>query len=295
MGMAVDKQFGPFLLFGRGGTAAEVINDKALALPPLNLALAREMMGRTRIWRQLLGYRDVPPADTDAIARTLVQLSQLIADFAEIAELDINPLLASAKGVIALDARVRLVKADGGEAGKRFSIPSYPKELERIEPIAGMGEMLLRPIRPEDGPALEHMFEQLSLEDVRLRFFTPMRELPRGLLARLTQIDYDREMAFVLIDRSSGEFVGISRISTDPDNIRAEFAISVLSNLKGRGLGRLLMERVIAHARARGTQEIAGDVLNENSRMLALCRELGFSIHAHPDSHGLMQATLRLT
>jgi acetyltransferase len=294
LGMAVDKQFGPFLLFGRGGTAAEVINDKALALPPLNLALAREMMGRTRIWKQLLGYRDVPPADTDAIARTLVQLSQLIADFAEIAELDINPLLASAKGVIALDARIRLVKADGGAPAKRFSIPSYPKELERIEPVEGMGEMLLRPIRPEDGPALEHMFEQLSPEDVRLRFFTPMRELPPGLLARLTQIDYDREMAFVLIDRGNGEFVGVSRISTDPDNIRAEFAISVLSHLKGRGLGRLLMERVIDHARARGTREIAGDVLNENTRMLALCRELGFSIHAHPDSHGLMQAKLRL-
>ena len=194
---------------------------------------------------------------------------------------------------MALAARIRVARAQRRGAA-RLAIRPYPKELEETITLGAGRTLLLRPIRPEDGPTLEHMFAQLSPEDVRLRFFTPMRELPPSLLARLTQIDYDREMAFVLIDRKTGELVGVSRISTDPDNIRAEFAISVLSNLKGRGLGRLLMDRLIACAKTRGTREIEGDVLEENTRMLALCRELGFTIRPHPDSHGIVRAMLRL-
>ncbi len=295
LGMAVDKQFGPFLLFGRGGTAAEVIADRSLALPPLNLMLAREMISRTRVWKQLQGYRDIPAANIDAIALTLVRLSQLVADFGEICEMDINPLLADAQGVIALDARVRVAPADAGAGPRRFAISPYPKELEHIEHVDGMGDLLLRPIRPEDAPAIEQMFAQLSAEDVRLRFFTPLRSLPPGLLARLTQIDYDREMAFVLLNQNSGEFLGVSRISTDPDNLRAEFAVTVRSNLKGHGLGRLLMERLIAYAKSRGTAEMVGEVLEENARMLSLCRELGFAIRPEPENRGVVRATVSLS
>lgn len=295
LGMAVDRQFGPFLLFGRGGTAAEVIADRALALPPLNLNLAREMMSRTRVWKRLQGYRDVPMADVDAVALTLVRLSQMIADFGEICELDINPLLADAKGVIALDARVRLAPTTGETPSQRFAISPYPKELEHVETLPEMGEMLLRPIRPEDAPALEAFFAKLSPEDVRLRFFTAMRTLPPTLLARLTQIDYDREMAFLLVDTKTGEFLGISRFAADPDNIRAEFAVSVRSDLKGHGLGRLLMQRLIAYAKQRGTGELVGEVLQENARMLALCRELGFSIEPHTESAGIVRAFVRLS
>ncbi len=295
LGMAVDAQFGPFLLFGHGGTAAEVIGDKALGLPPLNLALAKEMMARTHIYRQLQGYRDIPAAALDAIALTLVRLSQMITDIAEIGEFDINPLLADAKGVMALDARVKLVKPDHRTLSERFCISPYPKELEHREQVEGMGRVLLRPVKPEDAPALAHFFEQLSPEDMRLRFFTAMRALPPTLLARLTQIDYDREMAFLLVEKKTGEILGGSRYSADPDNTRAEFAISVRSDLKGRGLGRLLMQRLIAYARKRGTSEMFGDVLEENGRMLALCRELGFTITPQLDMHGVMRASVKLS
>lgn len=295
LGMAVDAQFGPFLLFGHGGTAAEVIGDKALALPPLNLALARETMSRTRIYRQLQGYRDIPPAALDAIALVLVRLSQMIVDIAEIAELDINPLLADAQGVVALDARVRLAAAPDRSPHRRFCISPYPKELEHAEEVAGMGEMLLRPIKPEDAPALERFFAQLSPEDIRLRFFTAMRVLPPALRARLTQIDYDREMAFVLFDKTSGELLGGSRYSADPDNTRAEFAVSVRSDLKGHGLGTLLMQRLIAYAKKRGTGELVGDVLAENTRMLALCRELGFKIEPYTETQGVVRASVQLS
>ncbi|MDE2073954.1 MAG: bifunctional acetate--CoA ligase family protein/GNAT family N-acetyltransferase, partial [Alphaproteobacteria bacterium] len=295
LGMAVDAQFGPFLLFGHGGTAAEVIGDKALALPPLNMALAKETMARTRIYRQLQGYRDIPPAALDAIALTLVRLSQMITDIAEIGEFDINPLLADAKGVMALDARVKLVKPGRQALSERFCISPYPKELEHREQVEGMGAVLLRPVKPEDAPALAHFFEQLSPEDMRMRFFTAMRALPPALLARLTQIDYDREMAFLLVEKKTGEILGGSRYSADPDNTRAEFAISVRSNLKGRGLGRLLMQRLIAYARKRGTGEMFGDVLEENVRMLALCRELGFTVAPQAEMHGVMRASVKLS
>ena len=200
VGMSVDPTFGPVLLFGQGGTAVEVIADKSLALPPLNLNLARAMMQRTAVFRQLQGYRDRPAADLDAIALTLVKLSQLVADHDEIEELDINPLLADEHGVIALDARVRLGPAIADTArDTRFAIRPYPKQLESDVEVEGFGPTLMRPIRPEDAPALIRLFERLAPEDIRLRFFSPWRSLPPDQLARLTQIDYEREMAFVLL------------------------------------------------------------------------------------------------
>jgi acetyltransferase len=191
LGAAEDAQFGPILMFGHGGTAAETIADKALALPPLNLALADAAMRRTRIDRLLRGFRDRPPAARGEIARTLVRLSRLVADIEEVAELDINPLLADDKGVIALDARVAIRPAAGGERAARFAIRPYPSELEKR--IDHEGEaLLLRPIRPEDEPALRETVRRLSPEDIRFRFFGPLRELSHEAAARLTQIDYDR-------------------------------------------------------------------------------------------------------
>ncbi len=290
LGMTVDAQFGPVLMFGHGGTAAEVIGDRALALPPLNLNLARETMTQTRIFRQLQGYRDRPAADLDAIAATLVKLSQLICDIGEIAELDINPLLADENGVLALDARVRIASA-AMSAAARLSISPYPKELEHSETLPGFGEMLLRPIKPEDAPSVVEFFGKLTPEDMRLRFFAPMVQMSHRMLARLTQIDYDREMAFLLLDGSKN-ILGIGRLAADPDNARAEFAVVVRSDLKGRGLGTLLMQRLIAYAKARGTGELIGDILQENARMLALARELGFTIATQ--ASGIVRASIVL-
>lgn len=294
-GMSVDSTFGPVLLFGQGGTAVEVVADKSLALPPLNLVLARATVERTRVFRQLKGYRDRPAADLDAIALTLVKLSQLVCDHDEIAEIDINPLLVDERGVIALDARVRLGRTvEEAARGKRLAIKAYPRELEQSLSIPELGTCLLRPIRPEDASAIVQLFQKLTPEDIRLRFFSPWREMPPAQLARLTQIDYDREMAFVLLPPAGDEILGVVRLSADPDNIRAEFAVLVRSDLKGHGIGRILMKHLIAHARARGLKELFGEVLAENTLMLALCRELGFAAVPESGAGGILRVTLAL-
>lgn len=294
LGMSVDPTFGPVLLFGQGGTAVEIIDDKVLSLPPLNLSLARAMIARTRVFRQLQGYRDQPPADLSAIALTLVKLSQLVADHAEILELDINPLLADEHGVIALDARIKLCRVSPGTDGKRFSMSSYPKELETVVEVRGQGFCSLRPVRPEDASAMVRLFEKLTPEDIRLRFFSQWRSLPPNQLARFTQIDYDREMAFVLISPDGLDFLGVVRLAADPDNILAEFAVLVRSDLKGHGLGRMLMDHLISFARARQIHQLFGEVLQENKMMLSLCRDLGFSITSELGEPGIVRATLAL-
>jgi acetyltransferase len=289
LGLANDATFGSFLLFGHGGAAVEVIDDTALGLPPLNLKLARELMARTRIWRQLNGFRDQPPAALDAIAMALVGLSQLACDFDSIAELDINPLLADTDGIVAVDVRILLEPNAGSQ--NRLAIRPYPSEWESVETIAGLGDFRLRPVRPEDAPAFVVFAAKLAPEDVRMRFFTPFRTLPRALLARLTQIDYDRAMAFVLFDASNA-VAGVARLAADPDGDRAEFAVIVRSDLKGRGVGSHLIDRLIVYARARGIEELFGDVLAENSAMLALCRDIGAKLKQGPA--GIMRATINL-
>lgn len=292
LGVATDATFGPFMLFGQGGTAVEVIDDKALGLPPLNLKLAHEMMARTRVWKQLKGFRDQPPVALDAIAITLVQLSQLVCDFDEIAEIDINPLLADAQGVVGIDARIRIEAPPQAAArGARLPIRPYPAAWESDETLPGIGRFHLRPVRPEDAPAFAALAAKLDPEDVRMRFLSYLREISPALLARLTQIDYDREMAFVLFDPQN-KVAAVARLSADPDRRRAEFALLTRSDLKRRGIGRLLMDRLIAYARTREIAELFGDVLAENAAMLALCRSLGFTISA--PSRGVVRAVLEL-
>ncbi len=276
-GVTVDPTFGPVVLFGQGGTAAEVIDDKAIALLPLNMTLAHELVSRTRVWRLLAGFRDRPPIDAPALELTLVKLSQLATDIAEIVELDINPLLADERGVIALDARIRVAPAHGSGA-ERLAIRPYPKELEETLEFEGR-RILLRPIRPEDFAQHRDFLAQVTPEDMRTRFFHAVRELPGTELARLTQIDYARQMAFVAeaSDESGApRTLGVARAHADPDNTTAEFAILVRSDLKGRGLGSALLTKLIGYCRTRGTQRLVGEVLAENTRMLQLAAALGF-------------------
>jgi len=253
VGIADDAQFGPIVLFGQGGTAVEIIADKALALPPLNLGLAEALMRETRVSRLLDAYRDRPAASRAAVAETLVRVSQLLIDVPEIAELDINPLVADPTGVIALDARVRIaVPRRPGQS--RLAIRPYPRGLESTLAAADGTRFDVRPIRPEDEPAVQAAFRRLSPEAIRLRFFSALRALPHHLAARLTQIDYEREIALAAIDpaaRPPEGIVAIARIVADPDNERAEYAITVRTDMAGRGIGHALMERLIGHARAR--------------------------------------------
>lgn len=288
VGASVDEIFGPVVLFGAGGTAVEVVADRAVALPPLNPVLAADLVSRTRVARLLDGYRDRPAADRQAIVEVLVAVSRMLADLPALAELDINPLLADDRGVLALDARVRLRAGSAG--AERFAIRPYPSALARSVRWQGR-EILVRPIRPDDEAQHRAFIERLDPEDVRLRVFYTRRELPREELARLTQIDYEREMALVAIDDGGDgppQTLGVVRTVADPDNVDAEFAIVVRSDLHGQGLGHLLMQRIIDHARSRGTGRLVGDVLRENTAMLGLATACGFAIdHAHSDSEVL--------
>jgi len=286
VGASVDPLFGPVLMFGQGGTAVEVMADRALALTPLNSTLARELISRTRVAKLLAGYRDHPPAKLDAIVGVLVALSRMLADLPEIAELDINPLWADAEGALALDARVR-ISATPVSGAARFAITPYPIELEQTATWQGK-PLQLRPIRPEDEPQHRAFAERLDPEDLRLRFFSCRHGLPRSELARLTQIDYEREMAFVAVRTGpdgTPETVGEARGVIDPDNIEAELGVMVRSDLKGHGLGSLLLSKLIAFLTQHGTQRLVALVLHENQAMRELARRHGFvvdSSHAEP-------------
>jgi acetyltransferase len=289
VGISEDAQFGPVVLFGQGGIAVEEIGDTAMALPPLNPLLARSLIERTRIYRLLRGYREQPPADLAAVELTLMQVAQLATDFAEIIELDINPLLADARGVLALDARIRIDRAEG-PAQARLAIRPYPKELEGPVFLRDGSEVFVRPIRPEDAPALQDMVSRASPEDLRLRFFQPIRRLPEQLAARLTQIDYDRETAFISFDpEEPGAITAVARLMADPDVHTAEYAIIVRTDWKRRGLGYALMNRLLNYAADRGIATIFGEVLRENENMLNMARDLGFSARPDPDDPSVIE------
>jgi acetyltransferase len=296
VGATTDRVFGPVILFGQGGISVEVIGDHAVALPPLNTVLARDMVGRTRVAKLLAGYRSRPPADIDAILWTLVQISQLMSDIPEIVELDINPLLADSAGAIALDARMRVALANQSASSlDRLAIRPYPRELEETIEFEGRA-LLLRPIMPEDGAAHLAFFAALTPDDVRYRMFVRMRELGPSQLARFTQIDFDREMAFIATRIGADgkpETLGVGRVVADPDNVSAEFAVTVRSDLKGHGLGRKLMEKLIAYCRSRGTREIVGEALPQNTRVIRLVKSLGFEVTPAPEE-GTMRLRLRL-
>ena len=291
VGLSEDAVFGPVVLFGQGGTAVEVIDDSAIALPPLNPLLARAQMSRTRVWRLLQGYRDRPPAAVDAIADVLIRLGQLAAGHPEVKELDINPLLADADGVVAIDARI-CVAAAVLPGAARLAIAPYPRGLESMAALRDGTRVALRPILPEDEPLLHDLAAHMTPEDLRLRFFVPVHGLSHELAARLTQIDYDREMALVAMH--DGTVLGIARYFADPDRLTAEFAVAVRSDWHGRGVGYLLLNRLIEIAAAAGIGELVGEVLRENRTMLAMCRELGFHLAADSADPSLVRAVRRL-
>ncbi|MCG2594390.1 bifunctional acetate--CoA ligase family protein/GNAT family N-acetyltransferase [Ramlibacter sp. XY19] len=288
VGIASDPVFGPLVLFGAGGTAVEVRKDTAMELPPLNATLARELVARTQAGRLLGGYRGQPGANQAAVVDTLLRVAQMAVDLPWIAELDINPLLADADGVLAIDARIRLRDA-AADAQDRLALRPYPSELEgSID--AGGRKLPVRPIRPEDGERLAAFYAGAEPADLRLRFFLSRRSVPSSELARYCQIDYEREMTFVALDgeRIAGEV----RAVCDPDNVVAEFAIQVASDWQRRGLGRALLRKLLAYLRARGTAEVVGQCLQENAGMLALARSEGFE--TSPETEGTVRLRLRL-
>ena len=283
LGAKMDRDFGPVILFGMGGTLTEVIQDRAIALPPLNRLLARRLMEQTRIYRSLQGYRNIPAADPAMLEEILIRLAQLVTDFAEIEELDINPLFVTGNNACAIDARV-VLRPSQTKAPLHLVISPYPDQYEQHVRTAANVDIFIRPIRPEDAPLLAELFESLSPRSVYMRFFTPLKRLPHSMLARFTQIDYDREIALVALaeGKTAERMLGVARIITENNQKKAEFSVAVGDAWQGKGIGAELLRRCLAIAGKGDIEEVWGVILSENIQMLALAKKLGFKFKNAP-------------
>jgi acetyltransferase len=294
VGVKQDRDFGPVILFGMGGVLTEVLKDRAIAFPPLNRLLARRLMEETKVYQLLRGFRNIPPANLELLEEILIRIAQLATDFSEIEELDINPLFVRENSFCAVDARV-LLRPSPIPAPLHLVISPYPGQYEEhVKTRAGI-DIFIRPIRPDDAPLLVELFDALSPRSVYFRFFTPMKRLPHSMLARFTQIDYDREIALVAISESHAQekMVGVARVIVGRNSKEAEFAVAVGDPWQGNGIGVALLQRCLSIAKGRGLERVNGFVLAENTQMLALGRKLGFSIKKVVDT-GEYELTINL-
>ncbi|MBS1872171.1 MAG: bifunctional acetate--CoA ligase family protein/GNAT family N-acetyltransferase [Acidobacteria bacterium] len=285
IGSSVDPQFGPVLLFGLGGQLVEVFKDRALALPPLNSTLARRMMEQTRIYKALKGVRGRKPVDLAALEQLMVRFSQLVVEQPWIKEIDINPLLASSDGIVALDARVLLHEASAAELPKP-AIRPYPTKYYAEWQLKDGTPVVIRPIRPEDEPMMVKFHETLSDRSVYLRYLHTMKLSQRVAHERLTRIcfiDYDREIALVVehMNRETGEkeILGVGRLQKLPGTNNAEFAAIVSDKWQGQGIGPELVDRLVKIAREEKLDKIRADVLADNSVMQRILSKSGFKLH----------------
>ncbi len=283
MGAKRDREFGPVILFGMGGVMTEVLNDRSMALPPLNRLLAGKLMEETKVFRLLNGYRNHPPANIALLEEILIRLAQLVTDFPEIEELDINPLIVTKNETCAVDARV-LLNPTQVPAPLHLVISPYPNQYETRTEFKGVGELCIRPIRPEDAPLLVQLFESLSRQSVYFRFFSSLKRLPHNMLARFTQIDYDREIALVAVCEAepNEKMLGVARFISEIKRNHAEFSIIVGDSWQGKGIGAELLKRCLRIAKERGIEKVWGLVLPENTQMLALGRKLNFNVKKTP-------------
>jgi acetyltransferase len=283
LGSKRDPDFGPVILFGMGGIMTEILKDQAIALPPLNRLLAQRLIENTRIYQMLKGYRNRPPAKLELLEEILIRLSQLVTDFPEIEELDINPMIITEDQAHAVDARV-IIKPSQVSAPHHLVISPYPSQYEMTKITKGGLKLFIRPIRPEDAPLLVDLFNTLSEQSIYYRFFIPIKSLSRDMLARFTQIDYDRDMALVAIDKTESEekILGVARIMTNVGGTDPEFAVTVGDPWQGKGIGAALMEHLIAIAKDWGLESLWGIVLGVNRNMIALARKLGATISRIP-------------
>ena len=283
LGVADDPVFGPVIFLRPVSAAGARADGLVAALPPLNLALAHDLVRRSRFADEAPGGERA--ALESAAGTALVRLSQLLTDIDEVVGVELDPLHVEVSGVVALDVRIRIEKRGRKLGFRRFAIRPYPKELEQHVDWDGR-KLLIRPIRPEDETALGNLLNSLDPEDARMRFFGRMRSLPRSQLARFTQIDYDREMALVAIEIGSDgveRSLGEVRTVVDSVNAIADFALVVSSEIKGKGLGRLLLKSIIDYSRSRGTRELRGETLAGNMRMQHLAQSLGFELKTGAD------------
>ena len=287
LGSKRDALFGPVILFGMGGIMTEILKDQAIALPPLNRLLARRLMESTTVYKMLKGYRNRPPARLDLLEETLIRLSQLVSDFPEIVELDINPMILAPDRICAVDGRV-IIRPSEVSSPHHLVISPYPNQYETTITTGEGLTLFIRPIKPEDAPLLVDLFHSLSEETIYYRFFTPLKSLSHDMLVVFTQIDYDRDMALVAMDASQPEekILGVARlIRRKPGGAEAEFAVVVSDAWQGKGIGATLMRRLMVVAQKQYLEYLWGMVLPQNKQMLNLARKLGFEIHKDPKEH----------
>jgi acetyltransferase len=281
---------GPLIALGPGGGDPDNMSGLIAELPPLNLALARALIRRSAVSASLAAYRGQPAADEEAVAAMLVQISQLVLDTPDILLLDLDPIFANAQGATAASARILL--RPPGSPRPPFIITPYPSDLITTY-VARDQKFTLRPIRPEDADAHAAMLARVSPEDMRYRFFSPMKNLPTEQITRLCDVDYTREMAFIAKHDESGQTYGVSRlVRNDTDGKSAEFAVLVAPEAKSLGLGTVLMRAIIDWGRAKGTEEITGQILADNAPMLAFIKRLGFVLSRMPDEPDILEAKL---
>jgi acetyltransferase len=297
LGARKDKDFGTVILFGMGGTMAEFIKDFSIGLPPLNQTLAKMLMQDTRVYKMLQGFRGKPAADFEGLEEILVNFSNLIIDFPEIAEIDINPLAISGGIATALDARIIVDKnyvAADRSAHTHLIITPYPTKYTIPWQLQDGTKVLLRAIRPEDEPAEQEMLSSLSHETLRTRFFSAIKDISHEWLILFCNIDYDRHIAIVAETEKDGKksMIGVARLIMDQDMTSGEVAFLVQDKYQGKRLGSKLVEMLIEIAREKGLEEVRADVLTENERMLHVFKRLGFSTHFVPG--GTSEALLKL-
>ena len=299
VGLVTDEPFGPVIVFGAGGTMIELLNDRAMELPPLNQFLAHRLIERSRVAETLGEWRGANPIDMDALEQVLLRVSEMVCELPHLREMDINPIIVDESGAVAVDARIVIDSAPQASSGRasdyhHLSILPYPARYEKTLPLRGGGEYTIRPIHPDDAHMLKKLVSELSPQSRYFRFVSSMAELPPSMLARFTLIDYDREMALVAVIKErtatpegditeTERIVGVSRYVTNPDQSSCEFALVVADDFNGKGLGSRLMESIMDVARDKGLAEIEGLVLANNSGMLKLMRGLGYQVKSYAE------------
>jgi len=282
IGIAHDEVFGPVISFGAGGTAVEVFADSQVALPPLNEYLSTELIRGTRAARFLGRFRNLPQADMGKLTDALQRISEIACELPQVQELDVNPMLVDEDGVVAVDARIVVAAPETSTARYgHMAIHPYPTELEASWQLPDGTDICVRPIRPEDAGIEQDFVQNLSPESKYFRFMQSVDKLTPLMLARFTQIDYDREMALVAVinqHTSDARILGVARYISNPDRQSCEFALTVADAWQRKGVGRQLMQRLMAVARDRGIEIFQGEVLSNNTKMLRLCEQLGFHV-----------------
>ena len=297
-GVVRDPIFGPAISFGLGGTMVEIFKDNAIALPPLNTYMIEQMISKTKAGKYLKAFRNLPPANSKALIEVLLNISTLVSELPELLELDINPLIVDEKGAIAVDARIKAQISAPIKAYKHMAIHPYPHELIQHHLLSNGMDIIIRPIRPEDAELEQDFHSRLSANTKYFRFMQALQELTPEMIVRFTQIDYDREMAFIAItnntDLSHTKELAVGRYVMSPDGKSVEFALVVVDDAQCMGIGTKILIELMRSAKDKGMEFFTGEVLTANKPMLGLVSKLGFSLDTLVDNAEVMKVTKKL-